>query len=51
LGVIRKETGLKGGDPIHVTLTVAETPRGVEVPGDLAAALSADTAANGGRIG
>jgi Bacteriocin-protection, YdeI or OmpD-Associated len=38
----RKETGLKGGDPIHVTLTVADTPREVEVPSDFAAALSAD---------
>jgi hypothetical protein len=42
---VRKETGLKGGDPIHVTLTVAQTPRGVDVPGDFAAALSADPAA------
>jgi hypothetical protein len=39
---VRKETGLKGGDPIHVTLTVADTSREVEVPGDFAAALSAD---------
>jgi Bacteriocin-protection, YdeI or OmpD-Associated/Domain of unknown function (DUF1905) len=39
---VRKETGLKGGDPIHVTLTVADTPREVEVPSDFAAALSAD---------
>jgi Bacteriocin-protection, YdeI or OmpD-Associated/Domain of unknown function (DUF1905) len=38
---IRKETGLKGGDPIHVVLTVADTPREVNVPGDLAAALAA----------
>jgi Bacteriocin-protection, YdeI or OmpD-Associated/Domain of unknown function (DUF1905) len=40
---IRKETGLKGGDPIHVTLTLAEGPREVQVPDDFAAALSADT--------
>src|SRR5215469_18896582 len=24
---VRKQTGLKGGDPIHVTLTLADTPR------------------------
>ena len=39
---VRKETGLKGGDPIHVTLTVAQTPREVDVPGDFAGALAAD---------
>jgi hypothetical protein len=39
---VRKETGLKGGDPIHVTLTLADTPREVDVPDDFAAALSAD---------
>ena len=39
---VRKETGLKGGDPIHVTLTLADTPRELEVPDDFAAALSAD---------
>lgn len=39
---VRKETGLKGGDAIHVTLTLADTPREVDVPGDFAAALSAD---------
>jgi len=38
---IRKETGLKGGDPIHVVLTVADKPREVVIPGDFAAALSA----------
>ena len=42
---VRKETGLKGGDPIHVTLTLADTPREVDVPADFAAALSADPAA------
>jgi hypothetical protein len=36
---IRKETGLGAGDPITVTLTVATTPRAVEVPADFAAAL------------
>jgi|1186.fasta_scaffold259029_2 hypothetical protein len=39
---IRKETGLSGGDPITVTLTLAEGPREVVVPEDLAAALAAD---------
>jgi hypothetical protein len=42
---VRKETGLKGGDPIHVTLTLADAPREVDVPGDFAAALAADPAA------
>jgi hypothetical protein len=39
---IRSETGLKGGDPIAVRLSVATTPRQVEVPADLADALAAD---------
>jgi uncharacterized protein YdeI (YjbR/CyaY-like superfamily) len=39
---IRAATGLKGGDPVRVTLTVADTPREVTVPADLAAALAAD---------
>ena len=39
---VRKETGLTGGDPIHVTLTLADAPRDVDVPGDFAAALAAD---------
>ena len=38
---VRKETGLTGGDPIRVTLTLADTPREVAVPDDFAAALSA----------
>jgi hypothetical protein len=38
---IRKETGLRAGDPIAVTLAVATTPRSVDVPPDLAAALDA----------
>jgi len=42
---IREETGLKGGDPIRVELTVADTPREVNVPEDFAAALSAEPAA------
>lgn len=29
---VRNATGLKGGDPIRVTLTVAGTPREVNVP-------------------
>src|SRR4051794_4085978 len=37
---VRVATGLTGGDPIRVTLTVADTPREVEVPADFAAALA-----------
>jgi bacteriocin resistance YdeI/OmpD-like protein/uncharacterized protein DUF1905 len=43
---VRKATGLQGGDPIHVTLTVADTPREVAIPGDFAAALAADEQAS-----
>jgi hypothetical protein len=39
---VRKATGLAGGDPIRVTLTVADTPREVDMPEDFAAALAAD---------
>jgi Bacteriocin-protection, YdeI or OmpD-Associated/Domain of unknown function (DUF1905) len=39
---VRKATGLKGGDPVHVTLTVADSPREVTIPADFAAALAAD---------
>jgi len=39
---VRKAAGLRGGDPVRVTLTVADTPREVTVPEDLAAALAAD---------
>jgi hypothetical protein len=39
---VRKATGLTGGDPVRVTLTVADTPREVTVPDDFAAALAAD---------
>src|ERR1700761_3477118 len=39
---VRDATGLRGGDPVRVTLTVADSPREVTVPGDLAAALAAD---------
>jgi Bacteriocin-protection, YdeI or OmpD-Associated/Domain of unknown function (DUF1905) len=42
---IRTETALQGGDQIHVVLTLAEGPREVAVPSDLATALSADPAA------
>ena len=38
---IRSQTGLTGGSPVTVTLTVADTPRAVEVPDDVAAALAA----------
>jgi Bacteriocin-protection, YdeI or OmpD-Associated/Domain of unknown function (DUF1905) len=39
---VRKATGLQGGDAVQVTLTVADTPREVTVPPDLAEALAAD---------
>src|SRR5258708_23526123 len=39
---VRNATGLKGGDPIRVTLTVADTAREVDGPADFAAALTAD---------
>ena len=39
---IRQSTGLKGGDPIHVTLTVADAPPEAKVPEDLVQALAAD---------
>ncbi|MGY1633746.1 YdeI/OmpD-associated family protein [Geodermatophilus sp. SYSU D01186] len=42
---VRRATGLAGGDPIRVTLTVADAPREVAVPEDLAAALAADDGA------
>jgi hypothetical protein len=42
---IRKETGLKAGDPIRVVLTAADAPREVAVPDDFAAALAADASA------
>jgi hypothetical protein len=38
---IRKDTGLAGGDAIHVVLTLATEPRGVDMPDDFAAALAA----------
>ena len=39
---VRKATGLKGGDPISVKLTVADTPQQVDIPDDLAHAMSAE---------
>jgi hypothetical protein len=36
---IRAATGLKGGDPISVNLKVADIPREVDLPSDLAAAM------------
>lgn len=42
---VRQATGLTGGDPIRVTLTVADTPREVDVPPDFAEALAADSTA------
>jgi Bacteriocin-protection, YdeI or OmpD-Associated/Domain of unknown function (DUF1905) len=42
---IRKETGLRGGDPIHVTLTLADSPREIEIPADFETALAKAPAA------
>jgi hypothetical protein len=42
---IRKDTGLSGGDAIHVVLTLATEPRTVDMPDDFAAALAAQPAA------
>src|SRR5487761_664643 len=39
---VRKDTGLKAGDPISVVLTVADSPREVSMPDDFATALAAD---------
>jgi hypothetical protein len=39
---IRQATGLRAGDPIRVTLTIADSPRAVDVPADFAAALAVD---------
>jgi Domain of unknown function (DUF1905) len=38
---IRKESGLRGGDAIHVTLTLADSPREIEIPADFETALAA----------
>ncbi len=42
---VRSATGLKGGDSIAITLTVADSPREVLIPTDFAAALAAQPAA------
>ena len=39
---VRAATGLQGGDPVTVTLTVAGAPQAVDVPPDFAAALDAE---------
>lgn len=39
---VRTATGLAAGDPLRVTLTLAESPREVDIPADLAGALAAD---------
>jgi hypothetical protein len=39
---VRKATGLKGGDAIRVTLTVADTLRYVSIPPDLEAAFKSN---------
>jgi hypothetical protein len=42
----RAKSGLQGGEPIEVELTIDTAPREVIVPDDLAAALSRDKAAS-----
>lgn len=44
---VRAATGLSGGDPISVTLKVADTPREVEVPPDFATAMEEKVPARG----
>jgi hypothetical protein len=46
IAAVRRATGLKGGDPIRVILTVAGAPPEVKVPADFAAALAADERAS-----
>lgn len=41
---VRAATGLTAGQPVRVTLTLADTPREVDVPDDLAQALAAEPA-------
>ncbi len=41
----RRDTGLEGGDRVNVTLSLADGPRAVEVPSDLAEALRANRGA------
>lgn len=42
---VRSAAGLQGGDAVTVALTVADSPREVDVPADLASALAAAPAA------
>jgi hypothetical protein len=42
---IRKDTGLQGGDDIHVVVTLATEPRAVTLPDDFATALAGQPAA------
>ena len=42
---IRKETGLEGGDAIHVEISLADGPRAIEVPADFGAAMKQQPAA------
>lgn len=42
---VRKATGLEGGDPIKVELTLADAPREVVLPPDFVEALAKDKAA------
>lgn len=42
---VRAATGLVGGDAVRVTLRVATSPRTVDMPPDLAAALEAEETA------
>jgi len=39
---VRKVTGLKGGDPIHVILSIANEPREVNMPTDFEECLAAE---------
>jgi len=41
----RKESGIQGGDPIDVDLTLDTTPRTVEIPDELQSALDASPTA------
>src|SRR3954451_11230311 len=43
---IRAATGLKAADPITVTLTVADSPRDVDIPDDFRTALAANAPAD-----
>jgi len=43
---VRMATGLKGGDPIRVSVTVTDTPRQATLPADFAATLATDQQAS-----